>query len=166
TGAPSVGDRQGINFPGEGFGTWWLFNRGVTADYALVGETSGFGLIRAECGVLALTVRTRGREVYTPRYERGATPQDNPNALVRMGHLLQAAESCAARYEQTSAVDTPAGRIVPRAQAVALHGASDEAVVQVDVRLAPGANPRAILRDIHGHLQAQGLECEVEPYQW
>ena len=50
TGDPSVGAQQGINFPGEGFGTKWVVDRGVVADYALVGETSGFGIVQAECG--------------------------------------------------------------------------------------------------------------------
>ena len=45
TGEPSVNERQGINFPGEGFGTKWLIDRGVVADYALVGETSEFAIV-------------------------------------------------------------------------------------------------------------------------
>ena len=78
TGAPSVGRSQGIDFPGEGFGTWWLVNRGITADYALVGETSGFGLVTAECGELGLEVRFSGRRVYTPRFERGSEVPTTP----------------------------------------------------------------------------------------
>lgn len=67
TGSPSVDEFQGINYPGEGFGTKWLVDRGVTADYALVGETSGFGVVRAECGAVWLKIRVKGRELYAPR---------------------------------------------------------------------------------------------------
>src|ERR1044071_1519968 len=39
TGNPSIGRFQGVNYPGEGFGTKWVVDRGVVADYALGGET-------------------------------------------------------------------------------------------------------------------------------
>ena len=72
TGEPSVDDTQGVNFPGEGFGAKWLIDRGVTADYCLVGETSGFGIIMGECGAVWLKIRCKGRELYTPRLVRGS----------------------------------------------------------------------------------------------
>lgn len=53
-----------MNFPGEGFGAMWLINRGVTADYYLVGKTSeklttlGAEVHYAEASfILALVVR-------------------------------------------------------------------------------------------------------------
>src|SRR5437870_12536506 len=73
TGNPSLGQFQGVNYPGEGFGTKWVVDRGVVADYALVGETSGFGIVQAECGAAWIKVRVKGREVYTPRLERGSS---------------------------------------------------------------------------------------------
>ena len=166
TGWPSVGDRQGVNYPGEGFGTWWLFNRGVTADYALVGETSGFGLITAECGVLGLEVRTRGREIYTPRLERGGSLHEHPSALVRMAHLIPALEEWAVRYQEQSRLESPAGTIVPKAQVETIHGGADQTRVHLDIRLAPGANPRAVEREIREYLRERGFACELEPYQW
>ena len=100
TGEPSVDDTQGVNFPGEGFGAWWLVNRGVTADYALVGETSGFGIIMGECGAVWLKIRCKGRELYTPRLERGESLAGPPQPLHQdgprghragaMGHRLRA----------------------------------------------------------------------------
>ena len=38
TGDPSEGQQQGIDFPGEGFGTKWVIDRGVVADYAWSGR--------------------------------------------------------------------------------------------------------------------------------
>jgi acetylornithine deacetylase/succinyl-diaminopimelate desuccinylase-like protein len=166
TGWPSVDDRQGINYPGEGFGTWWLFNRGVTADYALVGETSGFGLITAECGVLGVEVRTRGREVYTPRIERGASLHEHPSAMVRLAHLVPILEEWAVHYEATHRLESPAGTIVPKAKVQAVEGQAEWARAHVDVRLAPGANPRAVQREIQAFVGERGLDCEIEPYQW
>ena len=166
TGHPSVGAHQGLAYPGEGFGTWWLFNRGVTADYALVGETSGFGLILAECGELGLEVSVSGRDVYTPRLERGGSIHEHPSALVRMAHVIPALEDWAMSYERDARLDSPAGTIVPKAQIQQIEGDGHETRVRLDVRLAPGANPRAVERAVREHLRSQGFHCEVRPYQW
>jgi acetylornithine deacetylase/succinyl-diaminopimelate desuccinylase-like protein len=166
TGAPSVGRTQGIDYPGEGFGTWWLVNRGVTADYALIGETSGFGLVTAECGELGLEVRARGRRIYTPRFERGPETAENPSAVVRLAAAATLLEAWAQEYEQRAAVDTPAGRIVPRAQIVGIDGSPGAASLRLDIRLVPGANPRDLEREVRDHLTSAGLDLEVEPYQW
>jgi hypothetical protein len=69
TGDPSIDEFQGIDFPGEGFGTKWLVDRGTIADDALVGETSGFGIVQAQCGAAWFKIGVEGREVYTPRYQ-------------------------------------------------------------------------------------------------
>lgn len=166
TGAPSVGRSQGVDFPGEGFGTWWLINRGITADYALVGETSGFGLVTAECGELGLEVRFSGRRVYTPRFERDSAIPDNPSAIVRLAAAAGILEAWALEYERTAATDSPAGRIVPRAQIVGLDGSPAAASLRLDIRLIPGANPRTIERAIRARLAEHGLDAAVEPYQW
>jgi acetylornithine deacetylase/succinyl-diaminopimelate desuccinylase-like protein len=166
TGAPSVGERQGIDFPGEGFGTWWLVNRGITADFALVGETSGFGLVMAECGALWLEVSMSGRRTYTPRFRRGPELAENPSAGVRLGAAIGLLEAWALEYEQRATVETSAGRITPRAQIVSFEGAPAQASLLLDIRLAPGANPRSIERDIRDLLAHSGLEARVEPRQW
>lgn len=167
TGAPSVGATQGIDYPGEGFGTWWLVNRGVTADYALIGETSGFGLVTAECGELGLQIRASGRHVYTPRFQRGSDVAANPSAIVRLASAVTVLEAWALEYEQTAAVDSPAGRIVPRAQVYRLEGSPSQTSLRLDIRLAPGANPREVERQVRQRLAQAGLgELEVEPYQW
>ena len=166
TGAPSVGASQGIDFPGEGFGTWWLINRGITADYALIGETSGFGLVTAECGELGLEVRIAGRHVYTPRFQRGQEVADNPSAIVRLGAAVTLLEAWALDYERTATVDTSAGRIVPRAQIFRMEGSPARTALRLDIRLVPGANPRVIERQVRDLLAGAGIEAEVEPYQW
>lgn len=165
TGAPSVGAQQGINYPGEGFGTWWLFNRGVTADYALVGETSGFGLITAECGELGLDIRTKGRTVYTPRLERTSI-EDHPSAIVRSAQVIPAFEEWAIGYERQARMEFEGGTIVPRAQILGIHGSGSLTSLHVDVRIAPGANPRVVQREIRDHLRSRGFDCELSAFQW
>ena len=166
TGAPSVDDKQGINYPGEGFGTKWLVDRGVTADYALIGETSDFSIVTAECGDLRLKIRMPGRYVYTPRLERGSTLQENPNSIEKMADVIAALREWAVRYEKRDQLEFPGGLIVPKAQVEDIHSGRSNTDVYLDIRLVPGANPRAFVREIRQLTRDLDLECEVTPYQW
>lgn len=172
TGSPSVDESQGVNFPGEGFGTKWLVDRGVTADYALVGETSGFGVVKAECGAVWLKIRVKGREIYTPRLERGSSLKEHPNAFVKTAHLLLALEEWAIQYEQKEKLDFPGGTIIPRAQVIEVKGEggvsrpSPYCDVYIDVRLVPGKSPLAIKKDIQKLIRALDIDCAVSVFQY
>ena len=166
TGSPSVDETQGINYPGEGFGTKWLVDRGVTADYALVGETSGFGVVKAECGAAWLKIRVKGRELYTPRLERGSSLKEHPNAFLKMAHVILALEDWAIKYEQRERHEFPGGTIIPKAQVVDVRGAGGDCNVYLDVRLVPSKNPRAIKRELEELISALGLDCDVSVFQY
>ncbi len=166
TGSPSVDETQGINYPGEGFGTKWLVDRGVTADYALVGETSGFGVVKAECGAAWLKIRVKGRELYTPRLERGSSLKEHPNAFLKMAHVILALEDWAIKYEQRERHEFPGGAIIPKAQVVDVRGAGGDCNVYLDVRLVPSKNPRAIKRELEELISALGLDCDVSVFQY
>lgn len=166
TGEPSVDDTQGIDYPGVGFGSKWLVDRGVTADYALVGETSDFGIVRAECGQLSLKLAFPGREVYTPRLERGGSLQDHPNALLRASHAVIAIEDWATRYEHRERFDFAGGTIVPKAQVRRVRGTGGGTDVYLDVYLVPGRNPQDIRREVQQRMREEGLDCRVSPYHW
>jgi acetylornithine deacetylase/succinyl-diaminopimelate desuccinylase-like protein len=172
TGAPSVGPQQGIHFPGEGFGTKWAVDRGVVADYALVGETSGFGIVQAECGAAWYKVRVKGREVYTPRLERGASVQDNPNAFVKAAPIIAAIEAWAVAYEKRETVNFAGGTIIPKAQIVEVRGGgrvdrpSPFCDIFIDVRIAPGKNPNDVKREIQAALDPLRIACAVSLFQY
>lgn len=112
TGEPSVDDTQGVNFPGEGFGAKWLIDRGITADYCLVGETSGFGIIMGECGAVWLKIRCQGRELYTPRLVRGESLREHPNPYIKMAHAVTALENWAIAYEHEARFEFPGGTMI------------------------------------------------------
>ena len=166
TGEASVNERQGINFPGEGFGTKWLIDRGVVADYALVGETSEFAIVTAECGDVRLKIQVKGRRVYTPRLQRGSTLQENPNAFVRAAHVILALEEWAVAYEQRERREVPGGVMIPKAQFLGLSSTEDNAYLYLDVRIAPGRNPVDIKREIEKVVQRLDLPVEVTIYQY
>jgi acetylornithine deacetylase/succinyl-diaminopimelate desuccinylase-like protein len=172
TGAPSIDEYQGFNYPGEGFGTKWVVDRGVTADYALVGETSGFGIVRAECGAVWLKVRVKGKEVYTPRFERGASIQENPNACAKAAHVILALEEWAVRYQQKEKLEFEGGAIIPKAQIMNIRGNNDISQaspfcdIYMDIRLVPGKKPEAVKKDVERAVRALGIECEFSAFQY
>jgi acetylornithine deacetylase/succinyl-diaminopimelate desuccinylase-like protein len=162
-----------VNHPGEGFGTKWVVDRGVTADYALVGETSGFGIVRAECGAVWLKIRVKGREVYTPRYERGASLHENPNAFAKAAHVILALEEWAVRYQQKEKLEFEGGAIIPKAQIMNVHGANGNVSqaspfcdIYMDIRLVPGRKPEAVKKDVEGAVRGLGIDCEVSAFQY
>ena len=172
TGDPSEGQQQGIDFPGEGFGTKWVVDRGVVADYALVGETSGFGIVQAECGAGWYKVRVKGREVYTPRLERGNSIQENPNAFVKAAPVICAIEEWAVAYEKRETLKFAGGTIIPKAQIVEVHGSGRVSRpnpfcdIFIDVRIVPGKNPNAVKKDIEAAIKPLGIDCEVTLFQY
>jgi len=172
TGAPSEGRQQGIDFPGEGFGTKWVVDRGVVADYALVGETSGFGIVQAECGAAWYKVRVKGREVYTPRLERGNSVQENPNAFVKAVPVITAIEAWAVAYEKRETMKFAGGTIIPKAQIVEVRGGgrvdrpNPFCDIFIDVRIVPGKNPNDVKKEIDAALKPLGIDCEVSLFQY
>jgi acetylornithine deacetylase/succinyl-diaminopimelate desuccinylase-like protein len=172
TGNPSIDQQQGINFPGEGFGTKWAIDRGVVADYALVGETSGFGIVQAECGAAWLKVRVKGREVYTPRLERGQSIQENPNVFAKAVAVITAIEHWALQYEKRETMEFAGGTIIPKAQIVNVRGStvvgrpSPFCDIFVDIRIVPGKNPSTVKQEIEAVVGKLNLDCEVSLFQY
>lgn len=155
-----------LSRPGEGFGAWWLLNRGVTADYALVAETSAFGIIDVECGAVRLRIELTGRDVYTPRRVRGDDPRTDPSAVVRLGALIPAVESWAVTYERATRRPRGGATLAPRVQIVDVTADPGAAAAVVDVRLLPGASPRRTATELAAHLDGAGLTCDVQVLQW
>lgn len=172
TGGPSVDEFQGVNHPGEGFGSKWVVDRGVTADYALVGETSGFGIVRGECGAVWLKVRVKGREVYTPRLERGESIKENPNAFAKAAHVILALEEWAIQYQQKEKLEFEGGAIIPKAQVMNVRGtggvsqASPVCDIYLDVRLVPGRKPETVKKDVERVVHSCGIDFEISAFQY
>ena len=172
TGNPSIDEFQGIDFPGEGFGTKWLVDRGAIADYALVGETSSFGIVQAECGAAWFKIRVKGREVYTPRYERGASIRENPNAFAKAAHVIQAFEDWAIQYEKRETIEFAGGTIIPKAQIVEVRGGAGvgrpnaTCDIFTDVRIAPGKNPLTVQRELAAAIGEVNLNCDISLFQY
>lgn len=166
TGEPSVDDTQGVNFPGEGFGAKWLIDRGVTADYCLVGETSGFGIIMGECGAVWLRIRCKGRELYTPRLDRGTSLREHPNPYIKMAHAVTALETWAIDYETEGRFEFPGGTMIPKAQVATVRGGPGYCDIYYDVRIVPKTDPQSIKRKIEAVMATLDFDSEVSIYQY
>ena len=149
TGDPSVGAQQGINFPGEGFGTKWVVDRGVVADYAL--GRRDFWLrhraSRVRRGAGSRFGSKAGR--FTRRAWNGASSiQENPNAFVKAAHAIMAIEEWAVDYEKRETMEFAGGTIIPKAQIVEVRGGGKVSRpnpfcdIFIDVRIVPEQEPQ------------------------
>jgi hypothetical protein len=68
-----VDEFSGHKYIGKGYGSRHAVAHGILADYALVAETTDFGVTWVEAGAAYFKVTLTGRATYTPRLpERGA----------------------------------------------------------------------------------------------
>ena len=100
-----------------------------------------FGIVQAECGAAWFKIGVKGREIYTPRYERGTSIQENPNAFAKAAHVIQAFEDWAVQYERET-IEFAGGTIIPKAQIVEVRGGAgvgraNACDIFTDVRIAP-----------------------------
>ena len=169
TGSAPVDEYQGLRYESKGFGTSWLLERGYTADYAVIAETTDFSASWVQCGAAYFKITLRGRNMYTPRLQRPARLPEHPNAIVRAGALIGALEEWAVEYERSRTVETPCGTMRPKSQVGAIRGgipwrpnrSSTYAALYLDVRTRPGDDISEITSSLKGAISGTGLEAEV-----
>ena len=71
-----VDQYQGPYYRSKGLGTRYLLTHGIISDYAIVADTSHFGLTWAQCGVVYAKITVGGRPFYTPFTRRSADPRE------------------------------------------------------------------------------------------
>jgi acetylornithine deacetylase/succinyl-diaminopimelate desuccinylase-like protein len=165
-----VDQYQGPHFRSKGLGTRYLLTHGIVSDYAIVADTSHFGLTWAQCGVVYAKITVDGRPFYTPFSRRVANPRDSQNAVIKMGLVIEAFEKWASRYERESIYRFAGGEVYPKANIGAIAGGVPFKVANspiacslyVDVRTPPGMPPIRIQHELRGMLDEVGLEYELE----
>jgi acetylornithine deacetylase/succinyl-diaminopimelate desuccinylase-like protein len=157
----------------EGVGARWLVDHGVVADYALVGEPTGFAICTAQAGYLRLRIGVTGDMPYTPFIHRGRGGQDSPNPFERAAPVITAISRWAERYAHAYAHDVAGGRVVPKAQVMQVRSAfpafteyRDRCDIFVDVRTPPGAAAMAVKRDLMRELAGNGHDVSVDCYDY
>lgn len=170
TGQAPVDEYRGLRYEGKGFGSSYLVEHGVRADYALVAETTGHALNWHQCGANYYKITVRGQNIYTPRLKRGTTWQESPNAIVKAAHLVGALEEWAQQFTDTRSGTTACGPVVPNVQVGAIRGgipyrpnrSSPYAALYLDVRTLPGEEPDMVTEAVRQAVAAAGVDAEVD----
>jgi acetylornithine deacetylase/succinyl-diaminopimelate desuccinylase-like protein len=156
---------QGPAYLSKDLGARFMVTHGVVADFALVAEGTGFGIVGIEPGKahFKVTVHTDTPRYYTPYLPRPTGLADAPNAIVRTAAVIEAFERWAYAYQQANTFRGQNGTIVPKASINAIRSgypfnltsAPQLCSFYVDTRILPGANPldlrdqlRAVLREV------------------
>jgi acetylornithine deacetylase/succinyl-diaminopimelate desuccinylase-like protein len=169
-----VEEWQGPMFLSKDLGVHFMVTHGVVADYALVAEGTGFGIVGIEPGKahFKVTVYTDGPRYYTPYLPRPTGMSDAPNAIVRAAAVIAEFETWALDYQQRNTYRGAMGTIVPKASVNAIRSgypfnvtsAPQLAAFYVDTRILPGANPMDVRDELRGVLRAAGVDGDVELY--
>jgi acetylornithine deacetylase/succinyl-diaminopimelate desuccinylase-like protein len=176
-GVEPVDEFQSPAYLSKEAGTRYLVNHGGVADFALVAETSNYGIIPVEAGKAFFKIALIGAApTYTPYLTRPASPVENPRPVIQLARLIPALEEWAVDYECRHRYEWayPWGRgtVVPKAQIGAVRAgvpwkitkSPQIAAVYVDVRTVPGQDPLAIRDDLIALLGRLGLRGRVELY--
>lgn len=157
-------------------GTRYAITRGAVGDYALVAEGTDFGLVWVEAGKAFFKVTVFGDDlpIYTPYITRPTPLEKSPNAIVRIGRLIERLEEWAYDYERRHRYECPGGVVVPKVNIGAIRGGVpykitktvQQCAVYVDVRITPVQNPLDVREELRRLLADAGLSGEVELYTY
>jgi acetylornithine deacetylase/succinyl-diaminopimelate desuccinylase-like protein len=165
-----VDEFRGAKYVGKGYGSRHAVAHGITGDFALVAETTDFGVTWIEAGAAYFKITLQGRGFYTPRLpERGAA-KDNPNALIKMIAVIEAIEKWAVQYEKKYTIDYPVGKMVPKASIGAIRAGApykpsttpNSCSIYVDVRVPPPVAFIQVERELREVVLSVGLGGTVE----
>jgi acetylornithine deacetylase/succinyl-diaminopimelate desuccinylase-like protein len=167
-----IDEWQGPGYLSKDLGARFMVTHGAVADYALVAEGTGFGIVGIEPGKahFKITIQTDTPRYYTPYLPRPTGLADAPNAIVRAAAVIEAFERWAYDYQQRHTYRSEVGTIVPKASVNAvrsgypfnLTSAPQVAQLFVDTRILPGANPLDLRDELRAVLASIGVEGTVE----
>jgi acetylornithine deacetylase/succinyl-diaminopimelate desuccinylase-like protein len=163
---------QGPAYLSKDLGARFMITHGAVADYALVAEGTGFGIVGIEPGKahFKVTVFTDTPRYYTPYLPRPTGMTDAPNAIVRTAAVIEAFERWAYEYQVQNTYQGANGTIVPKASINAIRSgypfgltsAPQLCSFYVDTRILPGANPLDLRDDLRRILREVGVEGTVD----
>ena len=165
-----VDEFRGARFIGKGYGSRHAVTHGINGDFALIAETTDFGVTWIEAGAAYFKITLEGRGFYTPRIpERGAV-KDNPNALIKMIPVIEAIENWATEYENKYTIEYPVGKMVPKVSIGAIRAGAPykpsttpkSCSIYVDVRVPPPLEFIQVERELKEVIASVGLGGTVE----
>jgi acetylornithine deacetylase/succinyl-diaminopimelate desuccinylase-like protein len=168
-GQEPVDEFQGVPYLSKDVGARYLATHGpAIPDRVIVAEATSFKLVGLEAGKLHVKVTTYGHEVYTPYLDE--TRYDK-NAITRMCEVIETVKRWSEKYEAASVLETPVGTCRPKMNIGAIRGGvpyrmthtPEVCSIYLDIRLAPGAAPAVVLRDLEEALSVHD-DVDVVPH--
>jgi acetylornithine deacetylase/succinyl-diaminopimelate desuccinylase-like protein len=167
-----VDEFQGTSYLSKDLGARFMVTHGAIADFALIAEGTGFGIVGIEPGKahFKVTVYADTPRYYTPYLPRPTSIEDAPNAIVRTSAVIQAFERWAYEYQTRMTYEGPNGTIVPKASINAIRSGYPFNLTStpqlcsfyVDTRILPGANPLDLREELREVLRDANVEGTVE----
>lgn len=167
-----VEEWQGPAYLSKDLGARFMVTHGVVADFALVAEGTGFGIVGIEPGKahFKVTVYSDAPRYYTPYLPRPTGIADAPNAIVRASAVIERFEAWAYDYQTRNTYRGENGTIVPKASINAIRAGYPFNLTStpqlcsfyVDTRILPGANPMDVRQELRGVLRDVGVDGTVE----
>ncbi len=167
-----VDEFQGPGYLSKDLGARFMITHGAVADFALVAEGTGFGIVGVEPGKahFKVTVFSDQPRYYTPYLPRPTAIADAPNAIVRTSAVIAAFEQWAFDYQTRMTYEGPNGTIVPKASINAIRSGYPFGLTStpqvcsfyVDTRILPGANPLDLREELRTVLREVGVPGTVE----
>jgi acetylornithine deacetylase/succinyl-diaminopimelate desuccinylase-like protein len=167
-----VEEFQGPGYLSKDLGARFMVTHGAVADFALVAEGTGFGIVGVEPGKahFKVTVFTDQPRYYTPYLPRPTGIADAPNAIVRASAVIAQFETWATEYQSRMTYEGPTGTIIPKASINAIRAGYPYSLTStpqlcsfyVDTRILPGANPLDIRQELRRVLREVGVPGTVE----
>ena len=159
---------------GQGTGSRHLIEHGVWGDYALVAETTHFGLTWAECSTAFIKVTVHGSRVYTPYYIYAEDPTQHRNPIVKMAKVVQIIEEFGKEYEHKNRYEFEAGTMIPKIAVGAIRagnpcspaGGPTICSIYISAMLPPQMEPNQLLEELRALLNKLGMETEVQMYMF
>ncbi len=157
-------------------GSRFLASHGGIADYVLVAEGTGFGLVWAEPGEFwyKITLRSTQPPFYTPYLPERTTLRASPNMIVGAAAVIEVLEAWAAEYQRNNTYRYDGGTMVPKAQIGGIRSgdptrpilAPQLCSLYLDVRAAPHQDPLALRDELATVVASTGIPADVELYSF
>ena len=166
----TVDEYQDTKYHGAGIGTKHLVESGISADYALVAEMTGYSISQMECGVLWLKITINGNPAYQPTVPDMGSGE--PSVVEKVGAAIKTLNQWEEDYRKSNTIQYNHGTNRPSAGIGAIRtghpvqpsSSPGTAAIYYDVRLPPGKRPEFVLNDLSDLLQSEIGSVEIEPY--
>jgi acetylornithine deacetylase/succinyl-diaminopimelate desuccinylase-like protein len=175
-GEPCDDDPPGRFIESKEIGARFLITHGGVADYALVAEGTGFGLVWVEAGEFwyKLTLHSDRPPFYTPYLPERTALAESPNMIVAAAAAIEAIEKWASEYERRNVYRSPGGTVVPKVQIGGIRSGSERRPIlapqichlYIDVRSVPGQDPLKTKAELSRVVSDIGLKNTIQLYSF